>query len=484
MVLENSRIFKGSITARRTLGDTVTPVGMYLRLRQHFPGTFLLESADYRAADNCFSFICCKPVAEFRATLNSVYCSYPDGSKEERALESPAEALTALAEFCAAFQVEQLPKDAPRDTNGFFGYCTYDAVQCFEDIRFTQPAGSGEDIPLIRYFVFQYVFALNHFKNKLTLLENSFTPGPAPLPGIGKMLRLASEGTLPKLPPFRALGDETSNMTDAEHAEMIERCKTHIFRGDVFQIVPSRKFKRRYEGDDFHLYRTLRSINPSPYLFYFDTGDARLLGSSPEAQILVEDGRADIRPIAGTYRRSGDEQRDLALAEKLKLDPKENAEHVMLVDLARNDLSKHCNDVRVDVYREVQTYSHVIHLVSKVSGMLSPDAEALAILADTFPAGTLTGAPKYKAMELIDRYERGARGFYGGAVGFLGFEGECVHAIMIRSMLSRSGTLYYQAGGGVVADSDVASEVAEVKGKLAALTAAIDLASAPVQEGE
>ena len=257
---------------------------------------------------------------------------------------------------------------------------------------------------------------------------------------------------------------------------MLTRGKEHCFRGDVFQIVLSRQFSQKYKGDEFQLYRALRSVNPSPYLFYFDYGDYRIFGSSPEAELRIKKGRAIINPIAGTFRRTGNDEQDRILAEKLCADPKENAEHVMLVDLARNDLSRNADDVRVDNYREVQYFSHVIHLVSEVSGKLPGDSNMISVLGDSFPAGTLSGAPKHRAMQLIDRYENQRRSYYGGTIGFIGFDNSLNHAIMIRSFLAKSNTLFYQAGAGIVAGSVEENELQEVNNKLAALKKAIEIA--------
>ena len=255
--------------------------------------------------------------------------------------------------------------------------------------------------------------------------------------------------------------------------EGIKHCK----RGDVFQVVLSREFQRKFKGDEFNVYRALRAVNPSPYLFYFDYGDFKLFGSSPEAQIVVKDDQAGIFPIAGTYPRTGDDQKDAQMAEELRSDPKENSEHIMLVDLARNDLSRNARNVKVDTFSEIQYYSHVIHMVSKVTGTIGTGKSTFQIVADTFPAGTLSGAPKYRAMELIDKYENKSRGFYGGAIGFMGFNGDFNHAIIIRSILSKNNMLTYRAGAGVVSDSNEEKELQEVNNKLGALNEAIERAN-------
>lgn len=253
----------------------------------------------------------------------------------------------------------------------------------------------------------------------------------------------------------------------------MKKAKEHCFRGDVFQLVLSRRFFQNFKGDEFNVYRTLRSINPSPYLFFFDYGDFKIFGSSPEAQLIVQDGKAEIHPIAGTFKKTGDDKKDLISAKELAKDPKENSEHVMLVDLARNDLSRNGTNVVVEKNREIQFYSHVIHLVSKVTCKMKTTTNTFRVVADTFPAGTLSGAPKHKALQLIDKYEKIKRNFYGGAIGYMDFNGNFNHAIIIRSFLSLNNQLHYQAGAGIVADSIPESELQEVYNKLGALDKAL-----------
>ncbi len=447
---------------RRELADTITPVSAYLRLRDIYPGALLLESTDSRAAVNSFSFICANPAATF------TFDGSPDGSTS-----SLVERLQA---FVNSFTLEH-EGDSHLVRNGVFGITSYDAVQYFEDIKFREKKHGGPKVPLISYSLYEYIVAVNHFQNEMFLLHNCVDGSSAE----SSMSKLEALLTLIRnrdyaVHPFERSGSEFSEMADEEHLDVINQSKKHIARGDIFQIVPSRRFSQSFRGDDFNVYRALRSINPSPYLFYFDYGNFRVFGSSPEAQLVVEKGKASIFPIAGTYRRTGDEQSDAATAEKLMADPKESAEHVMLVDLARNDLSRHCDTVEVERFKEAHFYSHVIHLVSKVSGNLRPGTSTVQIVGDTFPAGTLSGAPKYMAMELIDRFEPSHRGLYGGCIGFYDFEGGCNQAIIIRSFVSHNHTLYYQAGGGVVADSQPETEVQEVRNKLAALRRALELA--------
>jgi anthranilate synthase component 1 len=324
----------------------------------------------------------------------------------------------------------------------------------------------------MRYRLYQYVICLNHFKDELFICENRLTGLESDLSVVESLIRSKDVPVY----PFSPKGDESSNMSDEDYRDMVRKGIQSCHRGDVFQIVLSRRFQQQFTGDEFNVYRALRNINPSPYLFFFDYGDYKLMGSSPESQLIVQNGKAIVNPIAGTFKRTGDDVTDQVMADKLLLDTKENAEHVMLVDLARNDLSRVCSDVKVEHYREVQYYSHVIHLVSEVTGRVAKQTNPFELMAKTFPAGTLSGAPKFKAMQLIDEYEATARSYYGGAIGFMGFNGDCNHAIMIRTFLSKNNTLTYQAGAGVVAASDPETELQEVNNKLGALKKAIEFA--------
>lgn len=451
------------------LADVFTPVSIYLRIRDKFPGSILLESTDSNAGDNSYSFIGIKPIAGIEVTSTDVFeFKYPGQPVERKKLSGRSEVLREMDAFLKSFEFPESANGAAFG-KGLYGYSTYDSVQFFEKIAFQKRPAAGNTIPLMRYRFYQYVIAINHFKDEMTLIENLVDGQDSEIDFVESIIRNKDVPTY----GFAPKGDESSNQTDEQYMEMVEKGKQHCFRGDVFQIVLSRAFQRSFTGDEFNVYRALRSINPSPYLFYFDYGDYKLMGSSPEAQLIIKDRKAVIHPIAGTFRRTGNDEQDAKLAAELLEDPKENAEHVMLVDLARNDLSRHAAGVEVETYRQIKYYSHVIHLVSEVTGKLPENSSPFDILAATFPAGTLSGAPKYKAMELIDTYEPTARGFYGGCVGFVGFNGDFNHAIMIRSMLSRNNTLYYQAGAGVVAKSVASSELQEVNNKLNALKQAI-----------
>ena len=448
----------------------ITPVSIYLKIRDIFPNALLLESSDYHSKENSYSFICMNPVAEFKVNLGKVTIDLPGQELFQGDVSEKNTVVNYLNSFIASFDIQAGDEDLMVD--GVFGYSTYDAVQYYEDIRFNSSLPEKEQIPEVRYNFFKYVLAINHLTNELLLFEHIVNGEVSEIDDVTSLLFNRNIATY----RFDILGDELSNLSDEDYRQMVTRGKEHCFRGDVFQIVLSRQFKQSFTGDEFNVYRALRSINPSPYLFYFDYGSYKLFGSSPEAQIQVKGGKAYINPIAGTFKRTGNDREDQELAQKLSKDDKENAEHVMLVDLARNDLSRSTSKVTVEDYREIQFYSHVIHMVSKVSGVLPENANSIQIMAESFPAGTLSGAPKYRAMELIDKYEGKRRGYYGGTLGFIRFNGDINHAIMIRSFLSRDHMLYYQAGAGIVSESTEEGELQEVNNKLAALKSAIEMA--------
>ncbi|MFO7668277.1 MAG: anthranilate synthase component I family protein [Bacteroidales bacterium] len=458
------------VESRKILADIITPVSIYLKIRDIYPNSLLLESSDYHSKENSFSFICMDPLAELSVLRGICTTSSPGSDPIRIPVTGERGVVSLLNQFISSFEITSQPKEMMVD--GVFGYSTYDAVQYFENIKFQAPLPKEEEIPEIRYNFFRFVLAINHFSNELTLFEHIVNGGESEIDHVTSLLHNRNIATY----RFDLKGDERSNLTDEDYRNMVTLGKEHCFRGDVFQIVLSRQYSQSFTGDEFNVYRALRSINPSPYLFYFDYGNYRLFGSSPEAQIEVKNGKATINPIAGTFRRTGNDREDQELAKKLAADDKENAEHVMLVDLARNDLSRTTSKVTVEFYREIQFYSHVIHMVSKVTGTLPEGADTIRIMAESFPAGTLSGAPKYRAMELIDRYEGKRRGFYGGTIGFIRFNGDINHAIMIRSFLSRDHVLYYQAGAGVVSESTEEGELQEVNNKLAALKSAIKMA--------
>jgi anthranilate synthase component I len=463
--------YKITTTHKKLLADTTTPVSIYLRLRDVFPNSLLLESSDYHSRENSTSYVCCEPIAGLVLDDGALRLTYP-GTAEERCLPGKFDLISKINEFLGRFETDANPPKFI--SNGLFGYFTHEAVEHFETICLKQSNDHTRKIPVMQYHIYRYIIAIDHFKNELYIFHNQ-PGGEADTHGLEKLADLIRNKNFPEY-KFESSGEERSNLTNEEFIAVVEKMKQHIFRGDVFQIVPSRGFSRKFLGDEFNVYRALRSINPSPYLFYFDYGDFRIFGSSPEAQITIKNQVASIFPIAGTFKRSGDDEKDAEIARKLENDPKESAEHVMLVDLARNDLSRHCGNVEVKAFKEVQYYSHLIHLVSHVSGKLLPGASSFKVVADTYPAGTLSGAPKYRAMEIIDENEKTKRSFYSGAIGFFGFNGDFNHAIMIRSFLSKNNTLHYQAGAGIVADSIPESELKEVDNKIAALRKAIELA--------
>jgi len=463
--------FKITTTYKKLLADTTTPVSIYLRLRDVFPNSLLLESSDYHSRENSLSFVCCQPFAGVLLNDGVLTKSYPDNSIEQLT-EGNFELIDEISNFLGSFETTELPLKIT--SNGLFGYFTHEAVEHFETIKLKKSDDTSRKIPVMQYHLYRYIIAIDHFKNELYIFLNS-TEEDTDSASISRIEDLIKNKNFPQY-SFQSTAEESSNLSDQGFIAIVEKMKQHIYRGDVFQIVPSRAFSKKFTGDEFNVYRALRSINPSPYLFYFDFGDFRIFGSSPEAQITIKDRRATIFPIAGTFKRSGDDAKDAEIAMSLKNDPKESSEHVMLVDLARNDLSRHCDHVEVKAFKEVQYYSHLIHLVSKVSGELLPDVPTFKVVADTFPAGTLSGAPKYRAMEIIDKNENIKRSFYSGAIGYLGFNGDFNHAIMIRSFLSKSNTLHYQAGAGIVAGSVAESELNEVNNKIAALRKAIELA--------
>ena len=512
---------------KKLLADVYTPVGIYLRLRDRFRDTILLESTDHHAAENSWSFICINAIGGIEiSSVKSIESKLPNQKPEKVAINNVMEVPQLIWDFMNKFEMKKVDVKEGKFAQGLFGYTSYEAVQFFDTISLTpspqplstsgegnrgltpspqplstsgegsrgltpspqplstsgegsrgltpnpSPRGEGNDIPLMRYRLYQYVIAINHFKDELFICENQVKGMESEGAVVESLIKSKDVPTY----PFAAKGAESSNMTDDDYKEMVRKGIASCHRGDVFQIVLSRRFQQSFTGDEFNVYRALRNINPSPYLFFFDYGDYKLMGSSPEAQLVIQNGKAIVHPIAGTFKRTGDDEIDHRETERLLKDVKENAEHVMLVDLARNDLSRVCDDVTVAHYKQVQYYSHVIHLVSEVTGKVRGNNNPFELLAKTFPAGTLSGAPKIKAMQLINTYEPTARSYYGGCIGFMGFDGSCNHAIMIRTFMSKSNTLIYQAGAGIVAASNPENELQEVNNKLGALKKAILLA--------
>ncbi|WP_375605199.1 anthranilate synthase component I family protein [Flavobacterium davisii] len=462
------KIYSLKTSFKQVLADTITPVSIYLKLRDKFPHSILLESNDYHANDNSFSYICCNPIASITVKNEKIITSFPDGNSVTRSINDKKDVIIAIQNFKDSFKIEK--NNFKFISNGLFGFTTYDAVRYFEKTEIT-PKETNLNLPDLHYSVYQNIIAINHFKNEAYLFCHNIN-GTNNLDEITQYIQSKTFASY----NFTREGEITSNLTDDFFKQNVTLAKKHCARGDVFQLVLSRRFSQKFKGDEFNVYRALRSINPSPYLFYFDYGNFKIMGSSPEAQIIIQDRKAEIHPIAGTFKRTGDDEKDAILAKELSEDPKENSEHVMLVDLARNDLSRNGNNVQVEKYREVQYFSHVIHLVSKVTSQLHESANTMQVVADTFPAGTLSGAPKHKALQLINEIENINRSFYGGAIGFMDFEGNFNHAIMIRTFISQNHELHFQAGAGIVNDSIEENEKNEVFNKLGALNKALELA--------
>lgn len=459
---------------QKKLADLYTPVNLYNKLRDHFPNALLLEGADYHDRTDSKSFICLEPVSGFEAKRKEYKYNFPNQEEIKKEVEKSSEVYTAFQDYLSNFK--STSSDLPFNIQGLYGYSSFEAVQYMEDITLTTQRSELKDNPDLKYQFFRYVLIFDHFKNELYITQNEVNSGADFEDNIETIAQLIDINNLPNF-SFSTNGEETSNLSNEEYMEMVRNGIHHCKVGDTFQLVLSREFQQKYKGDDFNLYRCIRSINPSPYLFYFDYGDFKIFGASPESQLQVHNGEASINPIAGTVLRGNSQEEDRKRAEELKENPKEMSEHVMLVDLARNDLSKNAEKVSIESYAEIQFFSHVIHMVSKVKGKLFKDKKGLEVYGDTFPAGTLSGAPKYKALQLIDKYENNTRNFYGGAIGFLGFDGSINHAIIIRSVLSKNNTLIYQAGAGIVSDSTPKGELQEVNNKITAIRKAIQKAN-------
>ena len=460
--------FKLKTHYKKILADTITPVSIYLKIRDRFPNSILLESSDYHGNENSFSYVCCNPIASISVNNELITQVFPDGSTQETIIDEKTDVPFIIHQFSKKFDTQNL--EFKFINNGLFGYISYDSVKYFEDITI-EKKDDDLDIPDAYYAVYQNIIAINHFKNEAYIFAHCFD-NESNIEEINELIANKNFASY----TYKNSSDEISNLTDDEYIKHVELAKKHCYRGDVFQLVLSRRFSQGFKGDEFNVYRALRSINPSPYLFYFDYGNFKIFGSSPEAQLIINNGKAEIHPIAGTFKRTGNDEKDLEVAKLLANDEKENAEHVMLVDLARNDLSRNGENVKVETYKEIQFFSHVIHLVSKVTGKKFDDTITFQVVADTFPAGTLSGAPKHKAMQLIEKYEKTNRSFYGGAIGFMDFDGNFNHAIIIRSFLSKNHRLFYQAGAGIVAKSNEKNELQEVFNKLKALHKALELA--------
>ncbi len=459
--------FKLKENRKEIITDTLTPVSIYLKIRDIYANSILLESSDYSSKDNSYAYICFKPIAKFELENNYLEINYPNKERSVYNIKDNDSVFNKLNEFMNSFEFSSNWKKDKFQSKGIYGYMSYDSINYFENITL-ENKNFGDNIPEMLYCLYENIIVVNTFNNQSTII--SFSENKNELLKIEKLISNKSIYNF----SFKKQGEIKSNISDKDYLELVKKGISHCLRGDVFQIVLSRKFTQPYKGDDFNVYRKLRSINPSPYLFYFDYGNFKIFGSSPEAQLIINNKKAEIHPIAGTFKRTGDDLYDKEKANELLGDDKENSEHMMLVDLARNDLSRSCNNVVVEKDREIQFYSHVIHLVSKVTGYLK--SKSKEIIGNTFPAGTLTGAPKYKAMELINEYETSKRQFYGGAIGMIDIYGNFNHAIIIRSFLSKNQALYFQAGAGVVSKSVPENELNEVYNKVGALIKSIEKA--------
>ena len=451
--------------SKKIIADTITPVEVYLKIRDSYPNSILLESSDYMQAGNNYSFICFNQTGSFEVKNHVINQKLPGNKSETIKMDTDKSITYYLNNYLNSFDTEKI--NSKFITNGLFGYMSHESVKYQEDINFSSKK-SDLDIPDIYYGFYQNIIAISLFNHEAHIFCNSHDDSNN-LKEIGDIINSKSYSIF----DYVNIGKKTSNISDEEFLEYVAKAKEHCKRGDVFQLVLSRRFNQKFEGDEFNVYRSLRSINPSPYLFFFDYGNFKIFGSSPEAQIIINSGKAEIHPIAGTFKRSGDDEKDEEKAKELSLDPKENSEHIMLVDLARNDLSRNGSNVKVEKNREIQFFSHVIHLVSKVTANLKDTSKIFQVVMDTFPAGTLTGAPKHKALTLIEKYEKVNRNFYGGAIGYLDFNGNFNHAIIIRSFFSKNNELSYQAGAGIVIKSKPQDELQEVYNKLGALDYAL-----------
>ncbi|MEY8759280.1 anthranilate synthase component I family protein [Chryseobacterium tongliaoense] len=458
--------------SKKTLGDLQTPMTIYLQIRDKFRDTILLESSDSKNIDNNFSFIAINAIAGIEIkNLKEFEIKLP-GQEPTKQFITDHTITDVLQEFSDVFECEKTNDPIEETAQSLFGYTSFEAIQFFENISFKAQSPEVE-IPILRYRLYQYVIAINHYNDEMHIIENQIEGVKSELYSLENLLKNKNSVVY----PFEKTGQETSNITDEEYLDLVKTAQKHCMRGDVFQLVLSRRFQQKFQGDEFNVYRALRNINPSPYLFFFDYGNYKLFGSSPESQLIIKDNKAIIHPIAGTFKRTGHFETDLQSIEELKNDPKENAEHTMLVDLARNDLGKLGKNVTVTKLKEIQLFSHVIHMVSEVTADLPENTKPFEMVATTFPQGTLSGAPKHKALQLINQYEKDSRGYYGGCIGIIGLNGSCNQAIMIRTFLSKNNTLYYQAGAGLVAKSIPENELQEVNNKLNALKKAVEKAT-------
>lgn len=463
------------------LDDCETPVSAMLKLRGGGP-CFLLESAEQGQRLGRYSMIGIDPRAVVRAVDGRVTLTRPGGAEEQLDGADPFGLVQSLVD-----DARMAPPDEPLAFwGGAVGYFGYDLVRTVERLPDVPPDDLG--IPDMVMMLTGPVVLFDHLRRSTTIIapcavqggadpEPAYHRAVATIRGIKERL----QGPVPHPHPHgpAQVGPVESNIGHDRFCAAVERVREYVYAGDAFQVVPSQRFSATVGLEPFAVYRGLRTVNPSPYMFFLDCGDVQLAGSSPEMLVKVTDGVVETRPIAGTRQRGADRAEDLALAEELLGDPKERAEHVMLVDLGRNDLGRVCapGTVRVKDLMVVEYYSHVMHIESSVVGQLGEDRRAVDALRSTFPAGTLSGAPKVRAMEIIDELEPTKRGPYGGAVGYIGFNGDLDTCITIRTIVCRDGRCHVQAGAGVVADSDAEAEFEETQRKAAGMIRAIEVAA-------
>lgn len=461
--------YKFTTNTKKVMGDLHTPVSLYLKIRDAFPQSALLESSDYHSNENSKSFIGLQPIANIDINNGEVLEVLPDGTHHTAMLSDTYTISEAVTRYMSKFEIS----GQNSDVFGLFGYTTFNCVKYTDNIKIKESKEDRNDAPDMRYILYKILMVFDHQNDELTLVELLADGEESKLSKVESLINARNFASY----NFHKDGDEWSTISDEEFKSNVREGINQCVEGNVSQIVLSRRFVQQFTGDDFKVYRALRTINPSPYLFYFDFGGFRIFGSSPETHCQIRGEVISIDPIAGTAQRTGKISEDQAASERLKLDPKENDEHMMLVDLARADLSLNAHNVRLDFLRQVQYYSHVIHLVSRVSATLNEDANKIKAFFDTFPAGTLSGAPRDKAMQLISDIELHNRGAYGGCIGFIGFNGDISQAITIRTFVSRDNQLWYQAGAGVIKQSTDEGELQEVNNKLNALKNAINMAA-------
>ena len=461
--------YKFKTNSKRVMGDLHTPVSLYLKIRDAFPQSALLESSDYNSNKNSKSFIGLQPIANIDINRGECIEVLPDNSRVVNSLSDTHTISDAVSSYISKFDIS----GDNAELCGLFGYTTFNCVKYTDNIHIKESKEDRNDAPDMRYILYKYLMIFDHQNDDLLLVELLSDEEESSLHKVESLINARNFASY----NFYKEGEEWSTITDEDFKENVRQGIKNCNDGTVSQIVLSRRFVQQFTGDDFKVYRALRTINPSPYLFYFDFGGFRIFGSSPETHCQIRGETISIDPIAGTARRTGNAKEDMEIAERLKLDPKENNEHMMLVDLAQADLSLNAHNVKLDFLRQVQFYSHVIHLVSRVSATLDKGTNKIKAFFDTFPAGTVSGAPRSKAMQLISDIEIHNRGAYGGCIGFIGFNGDISQAITIRTFVSRNNHLWYQAGAGVVSQSTDEGELQEVNNKLNALKKAINMAA-------